>query len=203
MATDKKINTWELCRLAYSITADLMETEGIVTDEIEEKIRQFGEDAQDKLEAQRHMRNHSLVLARSIRDEAARLVGVARRFEAIAARAEGGARNVLLAKVEKDGWKQGRQQTTPDGLIYLKKIRKLQITAADKKRLAPLLAGSDWVNEKTTHSLDTRKIKDRLEADDAELRERLDALDAKEVRVVDAYSVIFDGPKKEDKADQS
>lgn len=200
MATKQKINTWELCRLAYSITADLMDTEGIVTDEIEEKIRQFDEDSADKLEAQRHMRTHSMAIARTIRDEAARLVGVARRFEAIAARAEGGARSVLLAKVERDGWQQGRQQTTPDGLIYLKKIRKLQITPAEKKRLAPLLAGTDWVNEKTTHTLDTMQIKTALEANDPDLRAQLDALDATAVQVVDAYSVIFDGPKKSDKA---
>ena len=189
--TNGRIRSLDLYRMAFSITDDLIAAEGETNDELEARIDQFFAQAENKLEAQRYMKAQADKTARDIRDEAARLVNVARRLERVSERAKYGAKTVLEARVEAMGWDDGRRYDSDNGSIYLQKSRKLEIE--DEKALILVLSGSPYT--KTTERLDKTAIKKAIESRDESLLSLLDAGhlegQAATVWISDNLSVVF------------
>jgi hypothetical protein len=185
--------SWELLSIAYGITGELMEREGVTDDDLEARIDQFLEDADNKLNAHRYMRASAASTSRMIRDEAARLVAVARKLDKVAERCNRGAQMVLEARVEATSWEEGRKLESVDGVVYLSKRQALEID--DDSELLALLSGTHFV--KVKESLDKTAITAAVKANDRKFAELANGL----ARMVDKTSITWAGPKQTGEGD--
>ena len=219
MATKQKTNdyspprSYDLLTMAFGITNELMEREGVTDDDLEARIQQFLDQADEKLNSHRYMRTLAQTTGRMIRDEANRLVAVARRIEQIADRCDAGARMVLEGRVETEGWEKGRKLESTDGVVYLKRYAALEID--DPKALLSALGNSPHAHKfvKVKPSLDRTAVKqavkrlaatpDRTKAD-AEIEKLIADDDGRATaRMVERTSVIWQDTKATEDEDDS
>lgn len=182
-----KPRSFDLLSMAYGLTNELMEREGVTDDDLDARIQLFLDQADDKLNAHRYMKTLAASTGRMIRDEAARLVAVARKIEKIGDSANRGAQMVLEARVEAKGWDEGRKLESTDGVVYLSRRKALEID--DDRELLRLLSGSAFV--KVKESLDKTAITAAVKAKDKAFAKLAEG----SARMVDKTSIVWAGPK--------
>ncbi len=178
------LTSWDLMQLAFDLTAELMDAEGVADDDLDARIDQWCQATADKMDRHAYLIRDAKARAAQLKAEAKRLTETAKRFERVADRVRGHAQTVLEARVELHGWDDGRKLVGDYGQVYLQKRKALQIDD-DDALLSMLGDGSDFVRVKL--SIDRTAVSNALKGKGTAFP--ADAADL--VQLVDSTSVVF------------
>ena len=178
--TPDNLTSFDLMQMAFGLTAELMDAQGVVDDDLEARIDGWLEASDQKMDRHRYIISEFKARGRQLRDEAARLTDIARKCDRVVDRVKGHARLILEGRVDTLGWDEGRKVITDLGQVYLQRSTKLVVgdEAALLKRHRHD-EGLVRVVEKIDRAAITKKLKmGQLASDDV-------------ARIVEAVSVVF------------
>ena len=125
MNEDNQMTSYQLMCEAHELVHDLYESEGELTDDIENRIGAFLGNTAEKMDAHRFVIDEAKAQAVKLKAQAKRFSDEARRYEATVERVRNHAKMLLEAKVELEGWDNGRKVKTTTGSVYLQKRESL------------------------------------------------------------------------------
>jgi hypothetical protein len=176
---NRPATSFDLMQMAFELTAQLIEAEGVADEVIERKIEEWLAACGDKVDRHRYVIAEFKTRGRQLRDEAKRLTELARTCDRVVDRVKGHARLILEGRVDTLGWDEGRKIVTDLGQVYLQK--RVQLIVDDEAALIDRLAGSEYVKviEKIDRTAVTKAMKSGALAGD------------EVARIEDAVSVVF------------
>ena len=178
------LTSWDLMSLAFDLTSELMDAEGVVDDALDARIDLWCQATMNKMDHHSYMIRDAKAKAAQLKGEAKRLTDAARKCERVVERVRGHAQTVLEGRVELYGWEDGRKRGGDYGQVYLQKRTALKIDD-DEALIAVLGDGSDFVRVKL--SVDRTAVSNALKGKGSALPG--DA--AEMVQLVDSTSVVF------------
>ena len=165
--------SYELIKWASDIVNELMTSEGVLNDDLETEIAEFLNESEDKLDKHRYLIKECKNRSQALKDEAKRLTTIAKQYENTANRVREYAQITMEARVELQGWDEGRKIKTDLGAVFLTARKSLNIVDEDQFI-------NDWMNTamiKQTPRIDRTKVtaclKAGKEVDGAELVESI------------------------------
>ena len=124
--------SFELIKWASDIVNELMTSEGVLNDDLETEIAEFLGESEDKLDKHRYLIAECKNRAQALKDEAKRLTGIAKQYENTASRVREYAKVTMEARVEVQGWDEGRKLKTDLGSVFLTARKSLKIEDEDQ-----------------------------------------------------------------------
>ena len=178
------ITSFDLMALAFDLTAELMNSEGVVDDDLDARIDTWCKSTLNKIDKHAYVIREAKTRTAQFKAEAKRLTEAAKRCERVVERVRGHAQTVLEGRVELMGWDEGRKVVGDYGQAYLQKRTALQIDD-DEALIEALGNGSKFVRVKLSpdRTAITNALKsggDSLPAEAAEL-----------VELVERVGVVF------------
>lgn len=119
--------SYELMKWAADIVNELMTSEGVLNDDLEGEIDEFLGESEDKLDKHRYLIAECKTRAAALKDEAKRLTTIAKQYENTANRVREYAKTTMEARVEVQGWDEGRKLKTELGSVFLTARKSLRI----------------------------------------------------------------------------
>jgi len=153
------VTSFDLMALAFDLTAELMDAEGVVDDDLDARIDKWCKSTLNKIDSHAYVIREAKTRAAQFKAEAKRLTESAKRCERVVERVRGHAQTVLEGRVELMGWDEGRKVVGDYGQAYLQKRTALQIDD-DEALIEALGDGSNFVRVKL--SVDRTAISNAL-----------------------------------------
>ena len=87
--TPDNLTSFDLMQMAFGLTAELMDAQGVVDDDLEARIDGWLEASDQKMDRHRYIISEFKARGRQLRDEAARLTDIARKCDRVVDRVKG------------------------------------------------------------------------------------------------------------------
>ena len=181
---NKDLTSWDLMALAFDLTAELMNSEGVVDDALAARIDLWCQATMNKMDHHAYMIRDAKARSAQLKAEAKRLTEAAKKCERVVERVRMHAQTVLEGRVELMGWDDGRKMVGDYGQVYLQKRQTVKIDD-DEALIEALGDGSDFVRVKL--SVDRTAVSNALKGKGG----ALPANAADLVQLVDRTSVVF------------
>ena len=127
MNDKKKTTAFDLMQRADEIVTHLIQSEGILDQELECQIDTWLEQSEDKIDSYLYIIREAKTRQAQYKDEIKRLKEAAARCDKTINRVKSNARLLLLSQVQLNGWDEGRKIVGDYGQAYLTKTRTMKI----------------------------------------------------------------------------